>query len=160
MAVESPMINFNRKNPYVIQAKQKYEILMRQYELVSKDMIVHNILILLYSLIIPVAYLLLHIEVVYGIIGMMANIFCIGIWDYLMIKNTIKDPINSEIDKLITLESNEVIKINLEFVQDLLYKLNTCVGNVTSWLLIFRGICITILSLSIVANILLIIALL
>ena len=45
MATNSPMSNFNRKNPYVIQVKQKYEILMRLYEDVSKSIIVNNIVI-------------------------------------------------------------------------------------------------------------------
>ena len=42
MATNSPMSNFNRKNPYVIQVKQKYEILMRNYEQISKSLITLN----------------------------------------------------------------------------------------------------------------------
>ena len=42
MATDSPMSNFNRKNPYVIQVKQKYEILMRKYEEISKSLIILN----------------------------------------------------------------------------------------------------------------------
>ena len=42
MATNSPMSNFNRKNPYVIQVKQKYEILMRNYEKISKSLIILN----------------------------------------------------------------------------------------------------------------------
>ena len=49
------------------------------------------------------------------------------------IKNTIKDSINQEIDKLVTMESNEVIKINIEFVQELLYKVCACIGKVEAY---------------------------
>ena len=39
MAVDSPMSNFNRKNPYVIQAKREYSKLMEMYESVSKTIV-------------------------------------------------------------------------------------------------------------------------
>ena len=111
MATDSPMSNFNRKNPYVIQVKQKYEILMRKYEEISKSLIILNgsltfILIL-------------------NIIISFINRF------YIL--NTIKDEVNTEIDKLVTMESNEVIKVNLEFVQELLYKVCTCIGKVEAY---------------------------
>lgn len=49
------------------------------------------------------------------------------------ILNTIKDEVNTEIDKLVTMESNEVIKVNLEFVQELLYKVCACIGKVEAY---------------------------
>ena len=32
------------------------------------------------------------------------------------------------------MESNEVIKVNLEFVQDLLYTVHTCIGKVKAYM--------------------------
>ena len=37
MATNSPMSNFNRKNPYVIQVKEKYATLVHKYNKNSKN---------------------------------------------------------------------------------------------------------------------------
>lgn len=132
MATDSPMSNFNRKNPYVIQAKQKYNELMEFYEKVSKYIIQYGSL--------SIATIILVIII--GIISkqywvLITNGFFCVCWifvTYKMIKNTIKDSINSDIDKMVTLESSEVINISIEYVQDLIYKLHECIGKVKSYL--------------------------
>ena len=57
----------------------------------------------------------------------------VAIWlTFRLIKDTIKDTINKEIDHMVTLESNDILNISIEYVQDLLYKLHECIGKVTS----------------------------
>ena len=130
MAVDSPMSNFNRKNPYVIQAKREYGKLMEMYENVSKTIVLAIIgccFILIsniFSVISNNSYWFLILDA--GYIG-------VAIWLTLrLIKDTIKDTINKEIDHMVTLESNDILNISIEYVQDLLYKLHECIGKVTS----------------------------
>lgn len=130
MAVDSPMSNFNRKNPYVIQAKREYGKLMEIYENVSKTIVLAIIgccFILIsniFSVISNNSYWFLILDA--GYIG-------VAIWLTLrLIKDTIKDTINKEIDHMVTLESNDILNISIEYVQDLLYKLHECIGKVTS----------------------------
>lgn len=130
MAVDSPMSNFNRKNPYVIQAKREYGKLMEMYENVSKTIVLAIIgccFILIsniFSVISNNSYWFLILDA--GYIG-------VAIWlTFRLIKDTIKDTINKEIDHMVTLESNDILNISIEYVQDLLYKLHECIGKVTS----------------------------
>ena len=134
MATDSPMSNFNRKNPYVIQVKQKYEILMRMYEEISKSLIICN-------------FAVFTALVIQNMFGFFTHnlVFTLYIWtpviilatiliDQFYIKNTIKDSVNHQIDDLVTMESNEVIKVNIEFVQELLYTVSTCIGKVNAYM--------------------------
>ena len=133
MATDSPMSNFNRKNPYVIQVKQKYEILMRKYEEISKNLIILNgslAFILILNIIIGfIKHRWFFITCIWTPTVILMSIFI----NRFYILNTIKDEVNTEIDKLVTMESNEVIKINLEFVQELLYKVCACIGKVDAY---------------------------
>ena len=133
MATDSPMSNFNRKNPYVIQVKQKYEILMRKYEDISKSLIILNgslAFILILNIIIGfIKHRWFFITCIWTPTVILMSIFI----NRFYILNTIKDEVNTEIDKLVTMESNEVIKINLEFVQELLYKVCACIGKVEAY---------------------------
>ena len=112
MAIESPMSNFNRKNPYVIQAKQQYNILMELYEDVSKSFILYGC----------VSLTLLIITTVLAFITKTNNYWILSLYfiaiillaSYFVIKNTIKDSINTDIDTMVTLESNEIINISIE----------------------------------------------
>ena len=149
MATNSPMSNFNRKNPYVIQVKQKYEILMRLYEDVSKSIIVNNIVIAIVLLLQNIMGFGIHKWIFTTCIFTPIMIIMTIIINRFYIKNTIKDSINQEIDKLVTMESNEVIKINIEFVQELLYKVSTCIGKVEAyikWFKIYTCVVIIIIS--------------
>lgn len=130
MAVDSPMSNFNRKNPYVIQAKREYGKLMDMYEKISKTIILAIIgccFILIsniFSIINNQSYWFLILDAGYiGIVIWLTNI---------LIKDTIKDTINKEIDHMVTLESNEILNISIEYVQELLYKIHECIGKVSS----------------------------
>lgn len=145
MAVDSPMSNFNRKNPYVIQAKREYGKLMDMYEKISKTIILAIIgccFILIsniFSIINNQSYWFLILDAGYiGIVIWLTNI---------LIKDTIKDTINKEIDHMVTLESNEILNISIEYVQELLYKIHECIGKVSSNL---NWYIITISSISIV----------
>ena len=133
MATDSPMSNFNRKNPYVIQVKQKYEILMRKYEEISKSLIILNgslAFILILNIIIGfIKHRWFFITCIWTPTVILMSIFI----NRFYILNTIKDEVNTEIDKLVTMESNEVIKVNLEFVQELLYKVCACIGKVEAY---------------------------
>ena len=101
MATDSPMSNFNRKNPYVIQAKQQYNILMDLYEEVSKSFISHGV----------ISVTLLVIATILAFITKMNSYWILSIYfiavilltSYFVIKNTIKDAINSDIDTMVTL---------------------------------------------------------
>ena len=93
MAVDSPMSNFNRKNPYVIQAKREYGKLMEMYESVSKTIVLAIIgccFILIsniFSVISNNSYWFLILDA--GYIG-------VAIWlTFRLIKDTIKDTINN-----------------------------------------------------------------
>ena len=133
MATDSPMSNFNRKNPYVIQVKQQYEILMRLYEDISKSLILCNAGILAILLIQNIIGYFIH-HLIFTLCLWTPVVICITILiNWLYIKNTIKDSINHKIDELVTMESNEVIKVNLEFVQELLYKVCACIGKVEAY---------------------------
>ena len=133
MATDSPMSNFNRKNPYVIQVKQKYEILMRKYEEISKSLIILNgslAFILILNIIIGfIKHRWFFITCIWTPTVVLMSIFI----NRFYILNTIKDEVNTEIDKLVTMESNEVIKINLEFVQELRYQVCVCIGKVEAY---------------------------
>lgn len=138
MATDSPMSNFNRKNPYVIQVKQQYEILMRLYEDISKSLILCNAGILAILLIQNIIGYFIH-HLIFTLCLWTPVVICITILiNWLYIKNTIKDSINHKIDELVTMESNEVIKVNLEFVQDLLYTVHTCIGKVKAYMTWFN----------------------
>ncbi len=150
MATDSPMSNFNRKNPYVIQAKQQYNILMDLYEEVSKSFISHGV----------ISITLLVIATILAFITKMNSYWILSIYfiavilltSYFVIKNTIKDAINSDIDTMVTLESNEILNISVEYVQDLLYKLHECIGKVKAFILWYRLVndCIIITATSMV----------
>ena len=133
MATNSPMSNFNRKNPYVIQVKQKYEILMRNYEKISKSLIILNgslTFILILNVILSfIEHRWFFMTCIWTPTVVLMSIFI----NRFYILNTIKDEVNIEIDKLVTMESNEVIKVNLEFVQELLYKVCVCIGKVEAY---------------------------
>lgn len=133
MATNSPMSNFNRKNPYVIQVKQKYEILMRNYEKISKSLITLNgslTFILILNIILSfIKHRWFFMTCIWTPTVVLMSIFI----NRFYILNTIKDEVNAEIDKLVTMESNEVIKVNLEFVQELLYKVCACIGKVEAY---------------------------
>lgn len=133
MATNSPMSNFNRKNPYVIQVKQKYEILMRNYEKISKNLIILNgslTFILILNVILSfIKHRWFFMTCIWTPTVVLMSIFI----NRFYILNTIKDEVNTEIDKLVTMESNEVIKVNLEFVQELLYKVCACIGKVEAY---------------------------
>mgnify|MGYP007080094194 FL=1 len=136
MATDSPMSNFNRKNPYVIQAKQQYNILMDLYEEVSKNFISRGV----------ISITLLVIATILAFITKMNTYWILSIYfiavilltSYFVIKNTIKDAINSDIDTMVTLENNEILNISIEYVQDLLYKLHECIGKVKAFILWYR----------------------
>ena len=133
MATNSPMSNFNRKNPYVIQVKQKYEILMRLYEKISKSLITLNgslAFILILNIILSfIKHQWFFMTCIWTPTVVLMSIFI----NRFYILNTIKDEVNTEIDKLVTMESNEVINVNLEFVQELLYKVCACIGKVEAY---------------------------
>ena len=133
MATNSPMSNFNRKNPYVIQVKQKYEILMRLYEKISKSLITLNgslAFILILNIILSfIKHQWFFMTCIWTPTVVLMSIFI----NRFYILNTIKDEVNIEIDKLVTMESNEVINVNLEFVQELLYKVCACIGKVEAY---------------------------
>ena len=133
MATNSPMSNFNRKNPYVIQVKQKYEILMRNYEKISKSLIILNgslTFILILNVILSfIKHRWFFMTCIWTPTVVLMSIFI----NRFYILNTIKDEVNIEIDKLVTMESNEVINVNLEFVQELLYKVCACIGKVEAY---------------------------
>lgn len=148
MAIDSPMSNFNRKNPYVIQAKQQYERLLRLYESISKSLISYGTWAIASSIVfIAVSiykkqYILLSIAI--------TVLIAFGLLTYSYILRTIRNPINHEIDHMVTLESNEVLKISVEYVQELLYKLHYCIGIVTESIYWYRIYCILTTSLSLV----------
>lgn len=132
MAVESPMSNFNRKNPYVIQTKQQYNKLMEEYEKVSKAIIRASCVILL-MFIISTILSIIHKDILSGIV-FCTILIVFMILTYRFIKNTIKDDINSDIDKMVTLESNEIMNIDITYVQDVLYKIHNRIGKVQSYI--------------------------
>lgn len=138
MATDSPMSNFNRKNPYVIQAKQQYNILMDLYEDVTKSFISYGC-ISLAMLIITIVLSFITKTNTYWILSVYF-IATILIASYFVIKNTIKDSINSDIDTMVTLESNEIMNISIEYVQDLLYKLHECIGKVKAFIIWYKFI--------------------
>lgn len=132
MAVDSPMSNFNRKNPYVIQAKQQYNTLMEMYEIVSKSIIILgciNLGIFIVSLIVEIK----DVNICRVVESLIIFIIFLG-YTYDYIKNTIKDDINKDIDKMVTLESNEIINIDITYVQDVLYKLHNRIGKVSTYI--------------------------
>ena len=133
MATNSPMSNFNRKNPYVIQVKQKYEILMRNYEKISKSLIILNGSLAFILILNIILSFIKHQWFFMTCIWTPTVVFMSIFINRFYILNTIKDEVNTEIDKLVTMESNEVIKVNLEFVQELLYKVCACIGKVEAY---------------------------
>lgn len=138
MATDSPMSNFNRKNPYVIQVKQKYELLMRLYEKVSKSLIINNTAIVVVLFVQNLIGFSIHKWIFTSCIFTPIILLINAIINRFYIKNTIKDSINKDIDKLVTMESNEILKVNIEFVQELLYTVNTCIGKVEAYIQWFK----------------------
>lgn len=131
MAVQNPMSNFNRKNPYVIQAKQQYNFLLEEYEEICKTIIVSCLSVaVVFAIMITVNIINKSIfEIVTQVIMMSSYIYC----TYSFIKNTIKDDINSEIDHMVTLESNEIMNIDITYVQELLYTIHNRIGKTHAW---------------------------
>lgn len=143
MAVESPMSNFNRKNPYVIQTKQQYNKLMEMYETVSKSILIASIVILPCFIFCLVINIIMHdIIGIIGSFGILA-VYLLCTYDY--IKNTIKDDINGDIDKMVTLESNEIMNIDITYVQDILYKVHNRIGRVSVYIKFYYIITVAIL---------------
>lgn len=142
MAVESPMSNFNRKNPYVIQTKQQYNKLMEMYETVSKSILIASIVILPCFIFWLVFSSIMH-DII-GIIGSFAMLAAYLLCTYDYIKNTIKDDINGDIDKMVTLESNEIMNIDITYVQDILYKVHNRIGRVSVYIKFYYIITVAI----------------
>lgn len=140
MAIESPMSNFNRKNPYVIQAKQQYEILMREYEQVSRTIITYGTLVLL-GFVIALG-VTIYTSNLKDII-VLTSILLLSLYiTYRYICMTIKDSVNNDIDHMISMESNEILNISVEYVQELLYKLHECIGKVQTCTYWYKRYCI------------------
>lgn len=140
MAIDSPMSNFNRKNPYVIQAKQQYERLLRLYELISKSLISYGTWAIASS-IASIVVSLYKRQYIF-LLNNLTVLITFGCFTYSYIMRTIRNPINHEIDHMVTLESNEILKISVEYVQELLYKLHYCIGVVTESMYWYRIYCI------------------
>lgn len=131
MATDSPMSNFNRKNPYVIQAKRQYNILMDKYVDIAKLLIITNIWVLAFIMM-NIIYDVIHFSIIKSITGLIIVCIYIGIVIHF-IRNTIKDDINTDIDEMVTMESNEIMNIDITYVQQLLYKIHNCIGKVDAY---------------------------
>lgn len=135
MATNSPMSNFNRKNPYVIQTKQQYSNLMELYEQCSKKIIMNSIILLLALVITTVVTCIRRSFIM--LIPIMIILCIFVLITYYFIKNTIKDDINKDIDNLVTIESNEVMNVDITYVQDVLYKVHNRIGKVSTMITLY-----------------------
>lgn len=143
MATNSPMSNFNRKNPYVIQTKQQYSNLMELYEACSKAIIKDSIIFVLAVIITTIVTCIMKDYIMLFIIAILLCAF--GGMTYYFIKNTIKDDINKDIDQLVTIESSEIMNVDITYVQDILYKVHNRIGKVTTMITLYDMITITLI---------------
>lgn len=138
MAVESPMQNFNRNNPLVIKAKYRYDDLQVERERFTKSIVLFTSIILSFVLIIGVVLVLYHIPVRTTIAVLLTCAIIYISMIYELFYKTISDPINSKIDKMVSLEMSEVMNINVEYVQDVIDELNHTIGKTTGAHISFR----------------------
>ncbi|MCM1214125.1 MAG: hypothetical protein NC548_06345 [Lachnospiraceae bacterium] len=124
MALQNPLENFNRHNPYVMQAKYQYQNLMDECEALSKDFVMMSIATLIGIIICAIV----------GIIGCLTAgapalipFICIFLFtgviewgSYKILKERVQDAENEKMDKMASLEMNEVQEINQEFVYNLI----------------------------------------
>ena len=124
MSLVNPLENYNRHNPFVMQAKRRYRDLMNEYEALSKEFITTSI-----ALGVDTACCL-----ILGIIGciirgaatlvpLLLILFFIGFWEwraYKIVKDRVQDPDNEKMDKMASLEMSEIQEINIEYVYELI----------------------------------------
>lgn len=126
---QHPMENFNRNNPYVIRAKNKYNTLSAKYEQLIRRLVVCS------SYPALAAFLMLFAGIASGHveIGIFSCVICpLGyfvLYRYA-IKRTILDPANTIIEKVTKMSLDDVMNANLEVVDNAIGVMNECIGKV------------------------------
>ncbi len=125
MAVESPMSNFNRKNPFVIQAKGFYDQLMGLYHKIMKGTIIGGgITVIIGVILLVLAFPFSKWLAVYAV----AHFIVAAIFMNYIIRHTIEGDDNDIIDDMVSMEINDIINVNNEFMYNLVYIENKLIG--------------------------------
>ena len=132
MSLQNPLENYNRHNPFVMQAKYHYHDLMREYEALSQEFVtvtIGTIADAICCLILGIAGCLTTGAA--ALIPLIMILFFIGLWEwraYKILKDRIQDPENGKMDKMASLEMSEVQEINEEYVYELINIIHTLIG--------------------------------
>jgi len=135
MALQNPLENYNRHNPYVMQAKRQYQVLMDENEELSKEFLIVSIIAgfdTISCLIIGIIGCLLAGAAI--LIPTIANFLFVAVFEYSaykILKERIQDEKVKEMDKMASLEMSEVQEINLEFVYNLINLIYSLQGKAT-----------------------------
>ncbi len=132
MALQNPLENYNRHNPYVMQAKRQYQILMDENEELSKEFLIVSIIAgfdAIVCLIVGIIGCLFSGAA--SLIPMIGSFLFIALFEhsaYKILKERIQDEKNKEMDRMASLEMSEVQEINVEFVYNLINLIHSLQG--------------------------------
>jgi len=140
MPVKDQFRGWNRNAPLVIYAKDQYDKLMDLYQAISRRGFVHLIIGVIFFLLGGIGQLvllesndsagmLIHLQLlVFSLLPMVE----ILIYFRYVLRHTVGNPINREIDEMATMEQDEIIKLNMEKVNGYVFDLNRLMGETSA----------------------------
>lgn len=115
----SPMENFNRSNPFVIQAKVKYDELQQLYHEMMKLLLVIIFEAIAAITVAGIAHSLSpNSTMLRTALSIVIFVMCPVVLYRATLQYTIGDPKNDSINKVVTMQMSEIMNINLEVVYD------------------------------------------
>ena len=122
MALKTQFKGWNRNQPLVIYAKEKYDQLMDDYQLISRYTIINMTLCIIFTIITTTFVFILYIDPVAAFASILPTVFC---WIYTrrVVHHTIGSPVNKEIDEIAKMEQDEILRLNMEKIGNLIYRL-------------------------------------
>lgn len=137
MATASPMAEYNRRNPFVIQARKQYETLLNMYqEAVKIGFICIMVFLACVLLLLPitiVADTLMDnpVEITVGYALFSTFQVLMGIWiAHRIVKTTIGHPINKDIETIVGASFSDVVNVNLEAIYECINSIREHQGRV------------------------------
>lgn len=141
MAVENPMVNYNRNNPYVIAAKLQYTKLMDLYHLLMKKTILFTLTCWVLMIALGVQFAMSLRSVINTTDGVFNVIVAaLSIINILIncvshtqdVHRVLTDELNVTVDKVMSAQINEIIESNDETVNQAIHQIYMLNGKVTN----------------------------
>ena len=149
MALKTQFKGWNRNQPLVIYAKEKYDQLMDDYQLISRYTIINMTLCIIFTIITTTFVFILYIDPVAAFASILPTVFC---WIYTrrVVHHTIGSPVNKEIDEIAKMEQDDILKLNMEKIDNIIYSMAKLEGETDCYINHVRTIPIFVMLFSLV----------